>query len=320
MGPSTEPPTQTNPNYKAFRDALFQRMEQDPELDAFLEKLGAPAPKQPAAPATFANPAQVAAQPPPKPVVTKPPPKPVVTKPPPKPVVTKPPAPNPNAAAFTLTANNQTFQYLSSQQYTELRDAMRNLMQSHPPSRFDYVFAGRSTAPLFGVMEALKPGAARYLPFDGLRKLFKKQDKDPTKAKGTATLTARVGQFLGNLTGKPILLIQRTDSGKLLTRVAGELSQGGSVPVTTVALTSNANATHAPQRLVMNVSLWPQVVALNNKASGAEHVAPVIRQGHAGAKEQFTQNPQFTAFVKALTTARLSQDPLLPTLQQLAAK
>jgi hypothetical protein len=315
MGPNVQPPTQTNPNYKAFRKALLERMEQDPKLDAFVQELGARPAAQPAA-AKKAPAKRVVKKAPAKRVVKKAPAKRVVKKAPTKVKKAAVPAPNPNAPVFTITANKQTFQFLSQQQYTELRDAVSHLMQTYPPSRFDYVFAGRSTAPLLGVMEALKPGAAHYLPFDGLRKLFTKQDKEPAKPKGTATLTARVRQFLGGLTGKPILLIRRTDSGKLLTRVAGELLQGGSVPVTTVALgapSANANRN-------LNVSVWSEVVALSNKASGAEHVAPVVRKGRAGSKEQFTQNPQFAAFVKALSTARLSQDPALPKLKQLAGQ
>jgi hypothetical protein len=39
MGPDVQPPTKTNPNYTAFRDALRQHMAQDAELDQSLSQM-----------------------------------------------------------------------------------------------------------------------------------------------------------------------------------------------------------------------------------------------------------------------------------------
>lgn len=39
MGPGVNPPTKTNPNYRAFKKALLARMEQDRKLDRFLKTI-----------------------------------------------------------------------------------------------------------------------------------------------------------------------------------------------------------------------------------------------------------------------------------------
>ena len=293
------------PEYQQFRDAVMQRMVTDTKLDRFLQKL----PRWAVANPGSARAGRAKAIGPEAPAKKAPPRKKALAK-------KKTPAPS-KAPAFSIKNQGQTFRYLSQQQYAELRDATIRMMKKYPPAKYEYVFVGRSASPLLGLMQALKPGAARYLPVDGLRKQFNKQDKKTGTAAATSILAARAKKFLGS-TRKPLLLIQRTDSGKLLTRVGTELKQilGPGVSVTTLALyAKSAPAKRAGQR-VMKVAAWPEVVALNTRASGAEHVAPVVRKGHAGPKERFTTNPRFKRYVAALTKARLAQDPQLSKLQQ----
>jgi hypothetical protein len=115
------------------------------------------------------------------------------------------------------------------------------------------------------------------------------------------------------------LLIQRTDSGKFLSRIGQELQRllGPGIPVTTLALA----APSAVAQYVLDISAWPEVVSLNAKGSGAGHLAPVLRQGRAGADKRFAINPEFRRYADALTKARLTQDEMLPTLMmRLAGK
>jgi hypothetical protein len=300
------------PEYQKFRDAVMRRMETDRKLDKFLRQL----PGQ-----VFANAKETAAGKAPakrarairkKPLAKK--------KAPAKkslPAKKKAPATS-NAPALSIRHKGQAFEYLSQQQYTGLKSATQQMMQRYPPAKYRYVFVGRSAAPLFGLMQALKPGSARYLPVDGLRKPFKKQDKKPGTKPGTSILAARAKRFLRS-TRKPLLLIQRTDSGELLTRVGAELRQilGPRVSVTTLALYAKSAPAKRRGQRVMKIAAWPEVVALRSKGSGAGHVAPVVRKGHAGPKERFTTNPRFKRFVDALKKARLAQDPQRALLKRL---
>ena len=260
MGPNVQPPTKTNPNYKAFRDALLLRMEQDAELDGFLSTL----PSKPAK-RTFQRPVKPPAPWQPKLTFTLDPkhaantegailsvmnkerkPKKVKVK---EPRADETPEKKEKRKKAQERAQKEqeramkrpdAFNYLSQGEYTQLRDGALAIMQQAPPKSAYYVGVGRSSGALVALLENLGTDVATYLPADGINKLVKGKGG----AGANQALDKLFDAFIPEealLGSRTIVLFQRSETGASLpyleTALKGYLQRkGSSAQVSTVSL------------------------------------------------------------------------------------
>jgi hypothetical protein len=214
-----------------------------------------------------------------------------------------------------LARGGVTYSHLSPAQYEQIRDAGLALVSKYPPSQYSYVFLGRSSAPLMAFVDAVNPDQASYFPTDGLR-------RDDDEEAGSL-FQQRAKRFLSETVAqdKAILLIQRTDSGELLRRVAGlmrdQLRESGQRrKVETVALSSQAVEGTRWQ----SVAESPELSSLSNDDSGYRLLAPFQRRGKAGPNEKFDRNPSYARYRKVLREQLLAQDAKRGTIKQAFAQ
>ena len=329
MSAGAVPPTQTNPQYTQFRQAVLARQEQDPELDGFIQQLN------PQAPAL-------------KPVRPPPPPKPW----PPK-LAFKPNgqrAAGSVAALFTLKNKikvrekaegeeadeeeeepkekpPESYSYLSKPEYDQLRDgALAIMKQAHPQKAF-YVGVGRSSGPMVAFFENLGKDIATYLPADGLRKVAKGKGG----AQATQDLDALFDAFIPAeaLRGtRTIVLFQRSNTGSSLPFVQTALSnyllrKGSSAQVQVLSLAEG----NPGQGGFVNISQSSELQLLNDRkyflVSPYDYFRPGKEKISEVLNEKGTPLPRSKAYAtfKGSLMQRMSGDPgLAEALSSLSAE
>jgi hypothetical protein len=218
----------------------------------------------------------------------------------------------------------ETYDYLESKEYDQLRTATLDLMGKHPPKKHFYVGVGRTSTAMVAFLENLGNDIGTYLPADGIHKLAKKIQPSQLDATTRQTFYELFDRFLPERVvdgGRDVVLFQQSDTGTSLPFLQAVMqdylvTQGSAAKVQVVALSKGAPATGVPH---IETGRTAELVELNGDKSKAISPYGYNRPGRAEdpADDVLDENRKprprakaYGGFTKALG-ARMASDSAL---------